>query len=125
MLDPFCGCGTTIYAVYDLNINDKKGKERIEKGSIKWIGMYIVILSTRLVRDQLIDKHDLKEGIDFEIAGIPVSVDQAKDLWERDPFRFQNWAVEYVLGFCTNKKTRGWGGDGRLYFQTVRREQSN
>ncbi|MDE0471956.1 MAG: hypothetical protein OXH57_08450 [Ekhidna sp.] len=47
-------------------------------------------------------------------------------MWRRDPFQFQNWAVEYVSGFCTNKKTRDGGVDGRLYFkERGRRGQSN
>ena len=114
VLDPFCGCGTTIYATHELNTQHEDGKE---KSMRKWIGMDIAILSTRLVRDQLTDKYHLHENRDFTIDGIPVSVEQAKDLWKRDPFQFQNWAVEYVNGFCTNKKTRDGGVDGRLYFR--------
>ena len=117
VLDPFCGCGTTIYATHELNTKHEDGKEKSIKSARKWIGMDIAILSTRLVRDQLTDKYHLHENRDFTIDGIPVSVEQAKDLWKRDPFQFQNWAVEYVNGFCTNKKTRDGGVDGRLYFR--------
>jgi len=33
VLDPFCECGTTIYAVYDLNINDKKAKKESKRAA--------------------------------------------------------------------------------------------
>ena len=119
ILDPFCGCGTTLYATQDLNM--REGAYPTTRR--KWIGMDIAILSTNLVKDQLEAKYKLMEGQDFTISGIPVSIKQAKDLWKRDPFQFQIWAVEYVGGFCTNKKTRDGGVDGRIYFRD--RENGN
>ena len=115
VLDPFCGCGTTLYATQELNMQKTHDVNRT------WIGMDIAILSTQLVKSQLETKYELVEGRDFGISGIPVSVQQAKDLWEKDPFQFQNWAIEYVEGFCTSKKTRDGGVDGRIYFR-VREE---
>ena len=58
-----------------------------------------------------------QEGDFYKIDGVPVSVEEAKYLWQNDPFQFQNWAIEYVMGFCTNKKSRDGGVDGRLYFK--------
>ena len=40
----------------------------------------------------------------------------ARDLWERDKYHFQKWAVEQVDGFVTTKRTADGGVDGRLYF---------
>ena len=103
ILDPFCGCGTSIYSAH---LNNRK-----------WIGIDIGVLSTRLVRDTLKERYGLESGEHYEIDGIPVSVEEAKFLWTDDPFQFQNWAVEYVRGFCTQKKTRDSGIDGRFYFK--------
>jgi hypothetical protein len=42
-----------------------------------------------------------------------------KELFKKDPFQFEHWAVERVGGFPT-KKTGDLGIDGRLYFETGR-----
>ncbi|HEX8289793.1 MAG TPA: site-specific DNA-methyltransferase [Pyrinomonadaceae bacterium] len=104
VFDPFCGCGTTIYAA--------------EKAGRKWIGCDIAILSIQLITDVLIDKYQLTKGQHFTVDGIPVSVEQAKDLWSRDKHQFQHWVVEKVGGFPTKKKSSDYGVDGRVYFDT-------
>jgi DNA modification methylase len=102
VFDPFCGCGTTIYASH-------------ETGR-KWIGCDIAILAIKLVKERLQEHYHLAEGADFTVDGIPVSVEQAEELFKRDPFQFEHWAVERVGGFPT-KKTGDRGIDGRLYFE--------
>jgi DNA modification methylase len=104
VFDPFCGCGTTIYAA--------------ERTHRQWIGCDIAILSVNLVRDVLEAKHRLVNGVHFEVDGIPVSVEQAQALFKRDPFQFQHWFVEKVGGFPTKRMTGDKGIDGRLYFET-------
>lgn len=104
VFDPFCGCGTTIYAAV--------------KTERKWIGCDIAILSVKLVREILTgEKYRLVEGVHFDVDGIPVSVEQAQELFHRDPFQFEHWIVERVGGFPT-KKTGDKGIDGRMYFET-------
>ncbi|MBM3563250.1 MAG: site-specific DNA-methyltransferase [Alphaproteobacteria bacterium] len=104
VFDPFCGCGTTIYAAQEL--------ER------KWIGCDIAILSVKIMREVLTgEKYRLTEGKNFKVDGIPVSVEQAEELFKRDPFQFEHWLVERVGGFPT-KKTGDKGIDGRMYFET-------
>ncbi len=102
VFDPFCGCGTTIYAA--------------EESGRKWIGCDIAILAVRLVEHQLSERYGLVEGVNYEEHGIPNSVDSAKALWDHDPFQFEHWATEYVGGFPT-KKTGDKGIDGRIYFE--------
>ena len=104
VFDPFCGCGTTIYSA-------------IENGR-QWIGCDIAILSIRLIRERLTEKYHLVEGVNYEIDGIPVSVEQAEMLFKRDPFQFQHWAVERIGGFPMQKKVADKGIDGRIYFET-------
>lgn len=104
VFDPFCGCGTTIYAA--------------EKTGRRWIGCDIAILSIKLVREVLTEKYRLVEGHNFEVDGIPLSVDGAQELFNKDPSVFQNWFVERVGGFPMQRKSADRGIDGRIYFET-------
>lgn len=103
VLDPFCGCATTIEASHTLNR--------------KWIGIDIAIHAIkRVAAVRLADRLGLKEGVDFVVEGIPETVEGAQDLWTHDKHQFQKWAIEQVDGFVTTKKTDDGGIDGRLYF---------
>ena len=70
-----------------------------------------------MMREMLCNKYKLTEGKDFDVRGIPVSEEQAQDLFRRDPFQFEHWLVERIGGFPT-KKTGDKGIDGRIYFET-------
>ena len=103
VLDPFCGCATTLEAAHKLNR--------------KWIGIDIAIHAVkRVAAIRLGERCHLKAGKDFEITGVPHTIEGAKDLWTRDKYHFQKWAVEEVDGFVTTKRTADGGIDGRLYF---------
>ena len=103
VLDPFCGCATTLEAANRLNR--------------KWIGIDVAIHAIkRVARLRLTDRCGLLEGTDYEIKGVPRNLEGAKDLWTRDKYHFQKWAVEQVEGFVTTKQTADGGIDGRLYF---------
>ena len=105
VFDPFCGCGTTIYAA--------------QATGRKWYGCDIAILSIKLVRETLTSsKYRLVEGHDFEVAGVPTSVEGAQELFNKDPSTFQNWFVERVGGFPMQRKSADRGIDGRIYFET-------
>ena len=103
VFDPFCGCGTTIYAAH---LNKRH-----------WIGCDIAILAIRLVRDILQKRYGLTDGVDYQTDGVPLSVEGARELFNADPHQFQNWAVELAGGFCTHKKSGDKGIDGRIYFE--------
>ncbi len=103
VFDPFCGCATTLEAAHNL------GR--------KWIGIDIAIHAIkRVARVRLGDRCDLVEGEDYVIEGVPRNIEGARDLWVRDKYHFQKWAVESVDGFVTTKRTADGGIDGRLYF---------
>ena len=103
VMDPFCGCATTIEAAH------REGRS--------WIGIDIAIHAIkRVAKVRLQDRLGLVEGKDFIIDGVPRTIEGAKDLWERDKYHFQKWAVEEVNGFVTTKRTADGGIDGRLYF---------
>jgi hypothetical protein len=59
------------------------------------------------------------EGVNFEIDGIPASVEQAALLAKHDPMQFQHWFVEKVDGFPMQKKVADRGIDGRVYFEVI------
>jgi DNA methylase len=105
VFDPFCGCGTTIYAAH------LTGRQ--------WIGCDIAILAVRLVRDILRKRYGLVEGRDYDVAGVPMSVDGARELFDRDPHQFQHWAVELAGGFCNSRRSGDKGVDGRIHFETA------
>ena len=103
VLDPFCGCASTIEAAHKL------GRQ--------WIGIDIAIHAIkRVARMRLSERLGLVEGQDFTIDGIPSSVEGALDLWQKDKYHFQQWAVEHADGFVTAKRTADGGVDGRIYF---------
>ena len=103
VFDPFCGCATTIEAAHKL------GR--------RWIGIDIAIHAIKRVASvRLRDRLALNEGPDFKIDGVPRDIEGARDLWTRDKYHFQRWAVEQVDGFVTTKRTADGGIDGRLYF---------
>jgi len=105
IFDPFCGCGTTIYAAQEIG-------DRI------WVGCDIAILAIRIIRDTLKgNRYRLAEGSDFVVDGIPSSVEGAQELFKRDAHQFQHWAVERVGGFPLKKKGADHGIDGRIYFE--------
>ena len=109
VMDPFCGCATTI--------------EAAEKLGRKWIGIDIAIHAIkRVAKVRLEDRLGLVEGRDFTVDGVPQTWEGAQDLWERDKYHFQKWAVEQVDGFVTSKRTADGGIDGRIYFDLPEHE---
>ncbi|WP_158972404.1 site-specific DNA-methyltransferase [Chachezhania sediminis] len=105
VLDPFCGCGTTLHAA------EKLGRQ--------WVGIDVAVQAMRVVEDRL--KNSFSR-IDYDVFGLPTSVSGAKWLAENDPFKFEEWAVN-VIGGMHSGKFRGDGGvDGTFYFLTGKDE---
>jgi site-specific DNA-methyltransferase (adenine-specific) len=87
VLDPFCGCGTTI-----------AGAEKLGR---RWIGIDITHLSIAL------QKYRLKQmfpNVSFRVIGEPTSLQGARQLAEEDRFQFQWWALSLI-------RARPYGGD--------------
>lgn len=101
VLDPFCGCGTTIAVAQKLNR--------------RWIGIDITHLAVALMKHRLKDMFGDK--VKYEVVGEPVSLPDAKTLAENDPYQFQWWALGLVGARpVEQKKGADKGIDGRLYF---------
>lgn len=103
VLDPFCGCGTTVAAA--------------QKLKRQWIGIDITHLAIGLIRHRLRDSYG--EGIEqtYKVVGEPVSVQDAAVLATSDPYQFQWWALGLVGARpAEGKKGADQGIDGRIYF---------
>lgn len=101
VLDPFCGCGTTVAAAQKLNR--------------RWIGIDITYLSVALQTYRLRDMFSLTRKVDYAVIGEPVSVDDARQLADDDRFQFQFWALSLIqarpLGGETGSKKGKKGAD--------------
>jgi adenine specific DNA methylase Mod len=86
ILDPFCGCGTTVDAAQTLAID---------------------LIDARL-------RHTYSEAIcnTYEILGIPKDIDGAKALFNRSHFEFERWCVMLVDGQPNEKQGADRGIDG-------------
>ena len=60
--------------------------------------------------------HDLVTRYRIRFHCAAYNVEGAQQLWERDKYHFQKWAVELAEGFVTNRRTADGGIDGRIYF---------
>ncbi len=100
VLDPFCGCGTTIAAA--------------EKQKRKWVGIDITYLSIDVIKKRLI-KNDLIEKVDFKVNGVPNDLLSATKLAEQAPFQFEVWAVSQ-LNATPTVKSGDKGVDGVINF---------
>ncbi len=103
VLDPFCGCGTTIHAA------QKLGR--------RWIGIDVTHLAISLIERRL---KDAFPGIAFNVHGTPQDLDGARDLARRDKYQFQWWAVSLIDAqpFGGKKKGADGGIDGLIYFRS-------
>lgn len=102
VLDPFCGCGTTIDAA-----------ERLER---KWVGIDITYLSVDLIRKRLRDTHGDKVEKTYELHGIPQDVSGAQAMFNRNAFEFERWAVSLIDGQPNEKQVGDKGIDGIVRF---------
>ena len=103
VLDPFCGCGTTVAAA-----------QRLGR---RWIGIDITHLAIGLIRHRLRDAYGARVSDAYEVIGEPVSVADARTLAGADPYQFQWWALGLIGARpVEQKKGADRGIDGRVYF---------
>ncbi len=102
MLDPFCGCGTTVDAA------QKLGR--------RWIGIDITDLAIDLIEKRL--RHTYGDAIagSYRVHGIPHDLDGAKALFDANPFDFERWTVSLVDGQPNQKQVGDKGIDGIIRF---------
>lgn len=99
ILDPFCGCGTTIDAVEALNRESPTSEPRC------WIGIDITHLAINLIKSRLAFRFGLGRK-DYAVIGEPTTQEEAKALAydENDRYQFQYWALGLI-------GARPWGDE--------------
>jgi hypothetical protein len=100
VLDPFCGCGTTIEAA-----------QRLGR---KWVGIDVAYVAIDIIVKRLRRNHG--SSVYYELSGSPQDTAGAYALAERDKFEFQTWAVTQLDATPTEQRSRDKGVDGVASF---------
>ena len=103
LLDPFCGCGTSIAAA-----------ERLGR---HWVGIDLTHLAMTLIRSRLADAFGGRT--EFTVVGEPVDMEGARALAGLDRYQFQLWARGKVQARPADrdfKKGADQGIDGRAFY---------
>lgn len=93
VLDPFCGCGTTVAVAQRMNR--------------RWIGIDISPTAVKLM-ERRIFKTTFGQ-FKARTIGLPVTED---DLRALKPFEFQNWVIQQFYGTASARKSGDMGIDG-------------
>ena len=107
ILDPFCGCGTTVAAA------QKLGRT--------WVGIDITHLAIALQKYRL---QQMFPGLEFQVIGEPKDLGAARQLAQDSRYQFQWWALSLVRarplggqeGGRSGKKGSDKGIDGVITF---------
>jgi DNA modification methylase len=102
VLDPFCGCGTTVHAAQVL------GR--------RWLGIDVTHIAIQIIIDRL-KKHFPAEIP--EVFGRPEDLSGARELARRDKYQFQWWAASLIGGQARGGERKGAdrGVDAEIFFQ--------
>ncbi|MCL5407376.1 MAG: restriction endonuclease [Patescibacteria group bacterium] len=85
VLDPFCGCGTTVAVAEKLNRN--------------WIGIDVSSLAIKVIKDRLSQEFQSKALLQkINIDGLPKDLSGAKLLAQKNPWDFEYWALLLAKG---------------------------
>ena len=103
VLDPFCGCGTTINVA-----------ERLRR---RWVGIDITHLAVALIQNRLRETFDT-ELSDYRVHGTPTDAASAEALALQDRYQFQWWALSLVGARPAQdmKKGKDTGIDGLIRY---------
>ncbi|MFT4075975.1 MAG: DNA methyltransferase [Asticcacaulis sp.] len=100
ILDPFCGCGTAVHAA--------------ERNERNWIGIDVTFPAIQVINDRL--RH-YAPAAQYEIGGIPKTLEDAEALATLDKFQFQFWAVALIGGHSKSGRGADHGIDGQFFFK--------
>ena len=95
VLDPFCGCGTTLAVA-----------ERLKR---RWIGIDISVTAMGIIERRILKERQEKPVV----IGMPTS---ERELAELRPFEFQNWVIQSLQGHHATRRTGDMGIDGYTFF---------
>ncbi|ORL96638.1 DNA methyltransferase [Prescottella equi] len=102
VLDPFCGCGTTVDAAQRLGRS--------------WVGIDVTYISIDLIKKRLQHTYGTDVFETFETNGIPSDLAAARALFSQSPFDFERWAVSLVNAEPNQKQVGDKGIDGVARF---------
>lgn len=107
VLDPFCGCGTTVHAA------EKMGRQ--------WVGIDVTHLAISLIERRL---KEAFPSIAYDVHGVPKDESGARDLAERDKHEFQKWITATIGAqpYKGGRKGMDRGIDGYLHFRDADRQ---
>jgi DNA modification methylase len=110
VLDPFCGCGTTVAVA-----------QRLRR---QWVGIDITFIAIDLIDKRLRDTYGEEIRNTYTVYGIPRDVGGARKLFEVNPFDFERWAVAQVGGQPHERAQQAGdkGVDGWIRFPISDRE---
>jgi DNA modification methylase len=103
ILDPFCGCGTTVAVA-----------ERLNR---KWVGVDISMMAINVIMDRMSTHYP---RIKIHTDGIPMDFEGAVSLADKDKFAFQNWAITLIGAYPPTGEARkgaDQGIDGLILFR--------
>lgn len=95
VLDPFCGCGTTIAVA-----------ERLQR---RWVGIDISTTAMRIMRKRLWNQFRFMP----DVVDMPSTEEAIRAL---KPFEFQNWVIDTMNGTHSPRKSNDLGIDGYSFF---------
>lgn len=93
VLDPFCGCGTTLF------VAQKLGR--------RWIGIDVSPTACKLMESRM-----RKLNISPNMMGMPLTEEELRKL---PHFEFQNWVVQRLFGRVSSRKSSDMGIDGYTF----------
>ncbi|MDP8240783.1 MAG: DNA methyltransferase [Candidatus Hatepunaea meridiana] len=100
VLDPFCGCGTTIDAVVSIN------SENPDEPQLEWIGIDITHLAIDLIKSRLATRFNLDRQ-HYDVIGEPTTIEEARSLALEDRYQFQYWALGLIGARPWGQKKKG------------------
>jgi DNA modification methylase len=95
VLDPFCGCGTTLAVA-----------ERLDR---EWIGIDISVTAMGIIERRMLKVRQQPA----RVIGMPTTEEELAVL---DPYEFQNWVIQSLQGHHSSRKSGDKGIDGYTFF---------
>lgn len=105
VLDPFCGCGTTVHAA-----------QRLGR---RWIGIDVAFIAIDVIRKRL--SHYYGNSVPYGVHGIPRDLGAADELFRRSAVDFERWAVSLVNAEPHERQAGDKGVDGIARFYIDRK----
>ena len=91
ILDPFCGCGTTVAVSEKLKRN--------------WVGIDVTSLAINLIKHRIRNQFNIGRK-QIYVDGLPTDLAGAKELFKKDPFEFEYWALDLINAMPAQSKSK-------------------